>query len=49
MARPEPHATNVRMRELELSDGVITLSPLRPEDAGAHLAGEDEEAGNRRR
>ncbi|MFH9348966.1 GNAT family N-acetyltransferase [Kitasatospora sp. NPDC017646] len=30
------------MRELELSDGVITLSPLRPEDAAAHLAGEDE-------
>ncbi|MET8624051.1 GNAT family N-acetyltransferase [Kitasatospora sp. NPDC004669] len=32
------------MRELELSDGVITLSPLRPEDAEAHLAGEDEES-----
>ncbi|MFI9321697.1 GNAT family N-acetyltransferase [Kitasatospora aureofaciens] len=30
------------MRELELSDGVVTLSPLRPEDAAAHLTGEDE-------
>ncbi|QWA22145.1 GNAT family N-acetyltransferase [Streptomyces osmaniensis] len=31
------------MREVELSDGVITLSPLRPADAEAHLAGEDEQ------
>ena len=28
---------------MELSDGVITLSPLRPADAEAHLAGEDEQ------
>ena len=27
----------------ELSDGVIAIHPLRPEDAGAHLAGEDAE------
>lgn len=27
---------------MELSDGVISLAPLRPEDAEAHLAGEDE-------
>ncbi|MGW0708070.1 GNAT family N-acetyltransferase [Streptomyces sp. NPDC002643] len=30
------------MREVRLSDGVITLSPLRLDDAEAHLAGEDE-------
>ncbi|MBO2463453.1 GNAT family N-acetyltransferase [Actinomadura violacea] len=30
------------MGDVELSDGVITLSPLRPDDAEAHLAGEDE-------
>ncbi|MGW4021407.1 GNAT family N-acetyltransferase [Streptomyces sp. NPDC005009] len=30
------------MREVRLSDGVVTLSPLRPDDAEAHLAGEDE-------
>ncbi|MFF9567437.1 GNAT family N-acetyltransferase [Streptomyces sp. NPDC014685] len=30
------------MHEVRLSDGTITLSPLRPEDAAAHLAGEDE-------
>ncbi|MFG3137603.1 GNAT family N-acetyltransferase [Streptomyces sp. NPDC048211] len=30
------------MRERELSDGVITLSPLQPEDVEPHLAGEDE-------
>ncbi|MEU6803580.1 GNAT family N-acetyltransferase [Streptomyces neyagawaensis] len=31
------------MREVNLSDGLVTLSPLRPEDAETHLAGEDEE------
>ncbi|WP_055711222.1 GNAT family N-acetyltransferase [Streptomyces torulosus] len=31
------------MREVKLSDGTVTLSPLRPEDAEVHLAGEDEE------
>ncbi|WP_234348026.1 GNAT family N-acetyltransferase [Streptomyces specialis] len=30
------------MREVELSDGVVTLSPLRLDDVDAHLAGEDE-------
>ncbi|MFB0630431.1 GNAT family N-acetyltransferase [Streptomyces sp. AB3(2024)] len=30
------------MHELRLSDGVITLSPLRLDDVEAHLAGEDE-------
>ncbi|MFE1322845.1 GNAT family N-acetyltransferase [Kitasatospora phosalacinea] len=30
------------MHEVRLSDGVVTLSPLRPDDAQAHLAGEDE-------
>ena len=32
---------NHRMREVELSDGIITLSPLRLDDVEAHLAGED--------
>ncbi|UNZ21096.1 GNAT family N-acetyltransferase [Streptomyces sp. 891-h] len=31
------------MREVKLSDGIITLSPLRLDDAEAHLAGEDEQ------
>lgn len=31
------------MRETRLSDGTITLSPLRPDDVDAHLAGEDEQ------
>ncbi|MFE3118800.1 GNAT family N-acetyltransferase [Streptomyces niveus] len=31
------------MREVRLSDGIITLSPLRPQDTTAHLAGEDEQ------
>lgn len=31
------------MREPSLSDGALTLSPLRLEDAAAHLAGEDEQ------
>ncbi|MGW0943509.1 GNAT family N-acetyltransferase [Streptomyces sp. NPDC002623] len=30
------------MREVKLSDGVVTLSPLRLDDVEAHLAGEDE-------
>nr|WP_245600931.1 GNAT family N-acetyltransferase [Streptomyces sulphureus] len=30
------------MQEANPSDGIITLSPLRPDDAEAHLAGEDE-------
>jgi RimJ/RimL family protein N-acetyltransferase len=30
------------MRDVELSDGVVTLSPLRLDDVDAHLAGEDE-------
>ncbi|MCX4730356.1 GNAT family N-acetyltransferase [Streptomyces sp. NBC_01363] len=31
-----------RMHEVKLSDGTITLSPLRLDDVEAHLAGEDE-------
>ncbi|MEU6744668.1 GNAT family N-acetyltransferase [Spirillospora sp. NPDC046719] len=31
------------MHEVKLSDGIITLSPLRPDDVEAHLAGEDEQ------
>ncbi|MFE5815394.1 GNAT family N-acetyltransferase [Streptomyces sp. NPDC056479] len=31
------------MPDVELSDGVIALSPLRPADAEAHLAGEDQQ------
>ncbi|MFG2630185.1 GNAT family N-acetyltransferase [Streptomyces sp. NPDC048473] len=31
------------MRDVELSDGVVTLSPLRLDDVDAHLAGEDEQ------
>ncbi|MFD8009266.1 GNAT family N-acetyltransferase [Streptomyces sp. NPDC058955] len=30
------------LREPKLSDGVVTLSPLHPDDAEAHLAGEDD-------
>jgi RimJ/RimL family protein N-acetyltransferase len=30
------------MHEVKLSDGIVTLSPLRLDDAEAHLAGEDE-------
>ncbi|MEV0663710.1 hypothetical protein ACIBI3_21030 [Actinomadura luteofluorescens] len=33
---------NQRMHEVNLSDGIITLSPLRLADVEAHLAGEDE-------
>lgn len=32
-----------RMTEVTLTNGVVTLSPLRPDDAEAHLAGEDGE------
>lgn len=32
-----------KIAEIELTDGVITLKPFRPEDAEAHLAGDDEE------
>ncbi|MEU5840198.1 GNAT family N-acetyltransferase [Streptomyces diacarni] len=31
------------MHEVKMSDGMITLSPLRLDDAEAHLAGEDEQ------
>jgi RimJ/RimL family protein N-acetyltransferase len=31
------------MHEVRLSDGVVTLSPLRADDTDAHLAGEDEQ------
>lgn len=34
---------NRRVPEVKLSDGIVTLSPLRLDDAEAHLAGEDEE------
>lgn len=30
------------MQNISLSDGIITLSPLHPDDAEAHLAGEDQ-------
>lgn len=33
---------NRRMHEVKLSDGIITLSPLRLDDVKAHLTGEDE-------
>ena len=42
MARRRSSVKNRRMREVKLSDGVVTLSPLCPDDAEAHLAGEDE-------
>ncbi|MFG2926493.1 GNAT family N-acetyltransferase [Streptomyces sp. NPDC048305] len=35
-------AKNHRMHEVKLSDGIITLSPLRLDDVETHLAGEDE-------
>ncbi|MEV3872762.1 GNAT family N-acetyltransferase [Streptomyces sp. NPDC049906] len=31
------------MRDVRLSDGIIALSPLHPDDAEAHFAGEDEQ------
>ncbi|MEU4172286.1 GNAT family N-acetyltransferase [Streptomyces sp. NPDC026665] len=42
MAQHSPDVKNHRMHEVKLSDGIITLSPLHPGDAEAHLAGEDE-------
>ncbi len=36
---------NYRMRDQSLSDGTLTLSPLRVDDAVSHLAGEDKLAG----
>ncbi|NDU71568.1 GNAT family N-acetyltransferase [Actinomadura sp. DSM 109109] len=33
---------NRRMPEVKLSDGIVTLSPLRLDDVDAHLTGEDE-------
>ncbi|WP_405911479.1 GNAT family N-acetyltransferase [Streptomyces longwoodensis] len=42
MARRSSGVKNRRMHEVKLSDGVIALSPLRLDDAEAHLAGEDE-------
>ncbi|EFL23113.1 GNAT family acetyltransferase [Streptomyces himastatinicus ATCC 53653] len=42
MARRRPGVKNRRMQEVKLSDGIVTLSPLHPDDAEAHLAGEDE-------
>ncbi|MEV6160330.1 GNAT family N-acetyltransferase [Streptomyces sp. NPDC052052] len=42
VVRRAPGAENHRMREVELFDGTVTLSPLRLDDVDAHLAGEDE-------
>jgi RimJ/RimL family protein N-acetyltransferase len=42
MARRSSGVKNRRMHEVKLSDGIITLSPLRLDDVEAHLAGEDE-------
>ncbi|WP_392870898.1 GNAT family N-acetyltransferase [Streptomyces sp. LN499] len=42
MARGGCGVKNRRMHEVELSDGIITLSPLRLDDVEAHLTGEDE-------
>jgi RimJ/RimL family protein N-acetyltransferase len=42
MARRSSGVKNHRMPEVKLSDGIITLSPLRLDDVEAHLAGEDE-------
>lgn len=43
MVRRGSCVKNHRMHEVKLSDGIITLSPLRPDDVEAHLAGEDEQ------
>jgi RimJ/RimL family protein N-acetyltransferase len=43
MARRSSGVKNRRMHEVKLSDGIIALSPLRLDDAEAHLAGEDEQ------
>ncbi len=42
MARRSFAVKNRWMQEIELSDGAITLSPLRLDDVEAHLTGEDE-------
>lgn len=42
MARHSSGLENRRMREVKLSHGFIALSPLRLDDAEAHLAGDDE-------
>jgi len=42
MAQRSFAVKNRWMHEIELSDGVITLSPLRLDDVEAHLTGEDE-------
>lgn len=42
MVRHGPGIKNQRMHEVRLSDGTITVSPLRVDDVEAHLAGEDE-------
>lgn len=41
MVRCSSAVKNRRMHEIELSDGIITLSPLRMDDVEAHLTGED--------
>ena len=43
MARHGSGVKNRRMHEVRLSDGFVTLSPLRLDDAEAHLAGEEEQ------
>ena len=42
MAQRSSDVKNHRMHEVKYSDGMIPLSPLRLDDAAAHLAGEDE-------
>lgn len=42
MVRHGSGVKNHRMHEVKLSDGIITLSPLRLDDVEAHLAREDE-------
>ncbi|MEU9919574.1 GNAT family N-acetyltransferase [Streptomyces sp. NPDC051001] len=42
MVRRNFGVKNRRMHEVKLSDGIITLSPLRLDDVEAHLTGEDE-------
>jgi RimJ/RimL family protein N-acetyltransferase len=42
MVRRGSDVNNRRMRDVKLSDGIVTLSPLRVNDVDAHLAGEDD-------
>jgi RimJ/RimL family protein N-acetyltransferase len=42
MVRRGSGVKNRRMNDVKLSDGIITLSPLRLDDAEPHLRGEDE-------